>query len=316
MVQLSVSLFGKLCVGTEPQTAIPFDSHKAQELLVYLLLRRERAHTREALATLLWPDAALEKSKGYLRKTLWKLQSTIDNPQRPSPTPLLAIDPDWIQVNPTAVYWLDVAEFEQAHSQVQGQPGSEMDAALAKCVAHAVALYRGDLLDGWYQEWCLFERERLRRMHLIMLDKLMTFCEAHRCYEDGLAYGMRILKEDIARERTHRRLMRLHYLTGNRSEALHQFERCAAILHQELGVEPSRRTVALHEQIRADQLMMPDGRTTAVAPTSQPLQQALIHLQTLQSYLLETQKKVQHDIEVIETTLNRIEQSHPPHHAP
>ena len=36
------------------------------------------------------------------------------------------------------------------------------------------ALYRGDLLTGWYQDWCLIERERYQCMFVSLLDKLMA----------------------------------------------------------------------------------------------------------------------------------------------
>ena len=61
-----------------------------------------------------------------------------------------------------------------------------------------------------------------------------------------------MLREDRARERTHRRLMRLYYLAGDRTGALRQYERCAAALRQELDVEPSRRTSELERRIRRD----------------------------------------------------------------
>jgi two-component SAPR family response regulator len=93
-----------------------------------------------------------------------------------------------------------------------------------------VALYHGDLLEDWFQDWCLYERERLQNIYLAALDKLMDYCEASRDYDAGLAYGTRILRHDLARERTHRRLMRLYYLAGDRTSALRQYDRCVQIL--------------------------------------------------------------------------------------
>lgn len=95
-------------------------------------------------------------------------------------------------------------------------------------------------------------------MYLVMLDKLMEFCEAQQQYETGLAYGSRILRHDPARERTHRRLMRLHCMSGDRTSALRQYQHCVVALEEELGVRPARPTEALYEQIRADRL---DGPT-------------------------------------------------------
>ena len=131
-----------------------------------------------------------------------------------------------------------MAEFEQAFNLTRGTPGRQLDAQNVQILQNAVELYRGDLLEGWYQDWCLFERERLQNMYLTMLDKLIDYSEANELYEAGLAYGAHILRHDRARERTHRRLMRLHYLARDRTEALRQYERCVSSLDKELGVEP------------------------------------------------------------------------------
>jgi DNA-binding SARP family transcriptional activator len=84
----------------------------------------------------------------------------------------------------------------------------------------------------------------------------MAACEFRRLYEAGILYGTRILEVDRAREATHQCLMRLHYFSGDRTGALRQFARCRDALRDDLAVDPSRATIALHEAIRHDR---PDG---------------------------------------------------------
>ena len=50
------------------------------------------------------------------------------------------------------------------------------------------------------------------------------------------------------RESGYRQLMRLHLANGNRAEARRVFERCRAVLAEELGIAPSPETVALCPQ--------------------------------------------------------------------
>src|SRR5262249_56752701 len=107
--------------------------------------------------------------------------------------------------------------------RVFGVHGAEMDGSQAEALRNAVTLYQGDLLEGCYHDWCVYERERLQSDYLSMLDKLMSWCEAHRDYEAGLQYGHRVLRYERARECTHRRLMRLYYLPGDPTPALPQY---------------------------------------------------------------------------------------------
>jgi DNA-binding SARP family transcriptional activator len=299
---LTIRLFGQLQVQRDDQVLDGWNARKGQELLAYLLLHRERPHTRQALADLLWPESTAEQSMKYLRHTLWQLQTVLEHRFQ-------ATDPESLRLNLKAGLWLDVMEFEQAYARVQGISGEEWDGQRAQIVQEALNLYRGDLLEGWYQDWCLFERERLQHMYLSMLEKLMAYCEAHGQYEVGLECGTCALRYDVAHERIHRRLMRLYYLAGDRTAALRQYERCVTLLREELGVEPSERTVALYRQIRSGRLMGHSqaianggGKTSQEAPPT--LEEALHHLQQLQTTVAKVDRRLQEAIYAVEAALN------------
>jgi DNA-binding SARP family transcriptional activator len=310
MPTLNIQLFGKFCVRRNEQVLDGFDARKVQELFCYLLLHRDHALPRETLASVLWPDTTTAQSKKSLRQALWQLQSALGSQCESTCERALLVEPEWIQLNAKADLWLDVASLEKAFQLVQKVPGQELGAEHVQILQNAVQLYQGPLLEGWYQDWCLYERERLQSMYLAMLDKLMWYCEAQRDYETGLLYGMRIMCYDRARERTHRRLMRLHYLNGDREAALRQYEQCADALNEELGVGPSKPTIALFEQIQADQLEGPEtilvsnemmtGTASMLEVVSPPLLEVLRHLAQLQEALYDLQEQVQQSIKVVE----------------
>jgi DNA-binding SARP family transcriptional activator len=320
MTKTTIHLLGKLCVRRNEQVIGSLDGCKVQELFAYLLLYRDRPHPRETLAGLLWCDSPVERSKKYLRQSLWQLQSVIGS--QSTSNSLLLVEPHWIQVNQKSQFWLDLEVFERVYKQVQGVPGRQLNAERVEALHSAVRLYKGDLLEGCYQDWCLYERERLQGMYLAMLDKLSGYSEARGDYESGLEFGLRILRYDRARECTHRRMMRLYYLAGDRTGALHQYERCVAALNEELAVKPAQSTVALHEQIRADRLTSPKmhfigldqpreeiaaGPSTASRAMGQirvPLPEVRDRLIHLQEVLANVQSLVRQDIQAIELLLN------------
>ena len=219
------------------------------------------------------------------------------------------VEPEWVCLNPKADLWLDVEIFEETYGSVQGMSGRGMDVQRAQAIQLGVQLYQGDLLEGWYQDWCLFERERLQLMHLTMLDKLMSHCEAHHQFESGLLYGTQIMAIDNARESTHRRLMRLHYLAGDRTSALRQYKRCADALEEELGVRPGRRTVELRDQINQDQLrdssLLSPETTMMSDVTNSPLQDVRDHLEQIDVGLSAIQRRLHQDIQVLAQAVNK-----------
>ena len=304
MLPLSVRLFGKFSAQRDGQELQGFDACKVQELFCYLLIYPDRPHSREALANLLWGDHLIHKSKKYLRQTLWQLQNALGSR---SDAGILRVEPDWVQLYSHPDLCLDVAIFEQTFAQTQRVAYQELSAEMMRMIGDAVQLYRGDLLEGWYHDWCLYERERHQNNYLEMLDKLVCCCEIRQEYEAGLVYGALILRYDRASERAHRRVMRLHYLAGNRTAALRQYERCVAALSEELGVEPDKRTIQLCEQIRADRLDAAPAREAKPelepgAATSLP--EVLNRLKHLRANLREMQEQVQQNIHAVEWFLN------------
>lgn len=95
---------------------------------------------------------------------MWQLQSALDGQANAGDAQLLRVNGDWIGLNEEAELWIDVVLFEQGLRTARGVPGRELSCALAAALTDAVSLYRGDLLEGWYQDWCVFERERLQSM--------------------------------------------------------------------------------------------------------------------------------------------------------
>jgi DNA-binding SARP family transcriptional activator len=254
MASLRVFLFKKIHVEYHGQVIANMGSRKAQELFAYLLLHRTHFHHREVLADRLWGDRVSPQSRKSLRQTLWQLQATLNSHMDSEEPPLLLSDPEWIGINPAADFWVDIAVIEGAFASAQVSPGYDLNSEIARILESAVLLYQGDLLESWYQDWCLYQRERLQTMYLAILGKLMGYCGANQMFDAAIAYGQVILHHDRAHERTHRHLIRLLYLAGDRTGAIRQYQRCADALDAELGIKPSKSTMVLYEQIREDRL--------------------------------------------------------------
>jgi DNA-binding SARP family transcriptional activator len=117
----------------------------------------------------------------------------------------------------------------------------------------ALDLYRGDLLEGCYDDWCLAERERLQLLLLRVLKRLQRDCRLGEAFEAAISYGHRLLTLDPLQEDVHRELMRCHVEAGQRPLALGQFRRCRETLRQELDIEPMPETWRLYRRIRGGQ---------------------------------------------------------------
>jgi DNA-binding SARP family transcriptional activator len=301
MTRISVSLFGRLYVEVDGRPMAGFESRKAEELFCYLLLTRSHHTCRERLVEVLWPGAPANHGRTYLRKALWQLQRAFAT----AGPHLFIVEPEWVYVNSAAELALDVGCFECAFQQALSQSGPCVSEPVAQALRDAVELYRGSLLESWYQEWLLFERERLRLSYIIMLEKLMAYCAARHDHEAGLDYALRVLRLDRAHEGTHRMLMQFNLMAGRPAAAMQQYDRCVNILRRDLGVEPAPKTTALYQQIRAGQ--HPNGSARPAAPGANghaPSAMDVVDLQTRLTALEAALNRAQAEVRALRARLS------------
>ncbi|HKJ68169.1 MAG TPA: BTAD domain-containing putative transcriptional regulator [bacterium] len=308
MEQVNISLFGKFEMQYAGHQVVELGGRKVRELLCYLLLHRERPHPREKLASILWADqCTTTQSKAYLRKILWKLQNALASYDGLNEFGLIKTERQWVELN-TADFWLDLDIFERTYTNVKDIPGSNLEDQEVRQVEKAIQLHEGELLENWYQEWCLLERERVNNMYLLMLDKLMEYCETCRMCETGLEYGTWSLQIDRARESTHQHLMRLYHLAGDRTQALRQYEECRVALQDELGVEPSEPTTILYEQIKSDHSQVPSFVQSPVVTQSRnndSMSDRLQRINNLQQLQVNILCQIQKEISAIREELDQ-----------
>lgn len=270
MNKLRVYLFGTGQITADETSAAISLQPSAKLLLAFLLLHRQRSHHRDTLASLFWGDQPEHRARRCLSTALWRLRSVIGD----SATAIHSAR-DEVRCSSSAWCWLDVAAFEDQAQRGLAQPASQLTPADAAALEQAVHLYRGDLLEGHFDDWVLRERERLLALYLRCLAQLMRYHQHRGEFDQSLLYGQRILAIDPLREEIHREVMRLYLQNQQRSLALQQGEMCRRILDQELGIEPMEETQLLYQHIIAVDHLPP--QPAAPAPPAQ-LQHALQQL--------------------------------------
>lgn len=255
MPSLKIHLLGSMHVLWENQPLPPFPTHNTRSLFAYLVTHRQRAHPRSRLAGLFWCDFPEARAQRNLNNTLWRLRHTL-------PEDYFVVADDTIAFNTASDYWLDVAEFERQVAEKDNSPSARQR------LQAAITLYRGDFLEGWYEDWALVEAERLRLLYIHGLQDLGNWYRTQGEFVQALDCARRSLAVDPLREEIHYRVMELYAALGQREAALTQFATCQRVLKNELGILPSAETIRLCEQIRAGT----QARVPAAQGESHPVQ--------------------------------------------
>src|SRR5689334_24187315 len=87
------------------EASLELNLRKAMAQLMYLAVTNQ-PHSRDALATLLWPESDTREGRGRLRRTLHRLTQAIGDT-------ILDSASETIRLAPQAELWLDSAAFRQ-----------------------------------------------------------------------------------------------------------------------------------------------------------------------------------------------------------
>ncbi len=234
--ELRIFLLGPLRIEREG-TAIHLPRRKVEALLAWLLLHPQR-HTRDALATLFWGDSPDEKARHSLRTALAALRQHLGET-------LLLADREGVQIDPASPIFVDLRQFVASVQPADGL--SPLDGAQLQA---ALALWQGPLLEGFYDDWVIAEREHWHtRLGKLLLD-LAHALRARSNYPLAIAAAHKVLHFDAANEHAHQQLMFCYMAAGDRAAALRQYDLCERALEAELDASPAAETTALYLWIK------------------------------------------------------------------
>jgi DNA-binding SARP family transcriptional activator len=269
LTHLRLHLLGNLELWRNGQGVCPdaWQSRKVRRLLGILVTHRHRTVSSDELIEWLWPHLGLESA----HNSLWVAVSHLRRVLEPEivgrvTSAFVLTEPPGYRFDPAGRCEIDVEAFlalvrEGQSCQQKDQWGPAIDAYLA-----AQALYRGDYLaQDPYEDWAIPTRERLRETLLEMKGDLAACHLALGRYQEALDHAHRVLDHNPCRESAWRLVMEAYYRQGDQDRALRAFERCRAMLADELGVDPLPETITLHERILQTPPPLP-RRTPAALP--------------------------------------------------
>lgn len=221
--RIRLTLLGRWSLARDdvPISIVP----SGQRLIALLALRgmQPRAH----LAGMLWPETTEQQARASLRSAVWRVRQVVPR--------TLAGTRHELALHPTVQ--VDVQELvEKARRLLDewqtGRFHGEPD--YARDLPHI-----GELLPGWYEDWVLFERERLHQLYVRALEALTEWLTDAGHFGEAVDAALAAVAAEPYRESAHRAVIKAYLAEGNHAEAMRQYQRCRVLLQSDLGIEPS-----------------------------------------------------------------------------
>ena len=213
-----------------------------------MMLNRDRPQTRDFLAGRFWSELPESTARRRLSNALWRIRKTVDEALGGSP--LLVATQGEIRVNPDQELRIDVEIFQRRLDALERRRQADRHSVTVEELAEAVDPYKGDLLEGYYEDWIIGPRQDLLSRYLDALTQMVALYSRSGDYEGALRPARLRIDAEHFSDEWQRDVIRLYALNGMPSAAIQHFERYTADMEE--GDEPSREMLALVERIRDD----------------------------------------------------------------
>jgi WD40 repeat protein/DNA-binding SARP family transcriptional activator len=229
---LQIRLLGQFDIRLDGKRVM-IPTRTAQSLFAYLALTAGTPHRREKLAGTFWPNTTDDNARKNLRQELWRIRKSFSAPQFGTDEYLIAEELT-IAFNRSAPYWLDVAQLER--------PEIDLESLTAN-----LALYQGELLPGFYEDWIILERERIQSIFETKMEQLLKQLAAAERWTAVQEQGERWLALGHTPEPAYRAVMLAYGARGDMVKVSSIYQRCIEELREQFGLEPSAETRALYD---------------------------------------------------------------------
>ncbi|MDQ4042860.1 MAG: transcriptional regulator, partial [Actinomycetota bacterium] len=213
---------------------------KSASLVKLLALAEDHRLHRERAADLLWSELEPGAAVNNLHQALHVARRVLDSEAAASS--YLRLHDEFLELCPNSSLWVDVEAFEEA---VKVSRRSRDPAAYRA----AIDLYAGDLLpEDRYEDWPEERREELRLTYLSLLIEVAELYEQLGDIGAATEALQKVVAVEPTQEKAHADLMRLYASTGQRYQALRQYEQLRQALGQEPDAQPDAQSRRLYEE--------------------------------------------------------------------
>jgi LuxR family maltose regulon positive regulatory protein len=248
---LTINMLGAVEIFRDPLRPLAADAwvtRRARDILCFIASRRHRRVSKDTIVDTFWGESDFGAAEKNFHPTISHIRKALNSNQPLKQNFLLYRDGDY-QLNPEFSCQIDTEDFDRLVAEGDAARRSRDAEGFVKAYEEAAALYRGEFMQGSYDEWVEEQRSYCREQYLRILEILAQTAQKSEDWARSLTLAQRILREDPFREDVHCHLMRAHAAQGNRVAVREQYETLRRLLRKELGVEPAAETQRVYKEL-------------------------------------------------------------------
>ena len=251
LTDLTVNMLGPVEILRDlarPLASDAWSTKRARDIFCFIVSRRHHRASKDTIIDTFWGETDFEAVEKNFHPTVSHIRKALNSNQPLKQNFLLYRDGDY-QLNAEFSYRIDIEEFDRLLSEGENARRARQVEECISAYENALALYRGEFMQGSYEPWVEEQRTYYREQYLRLLEALAGVAQTRADWPKSMQLAQLIIRDDPFREDIHCLIMRGHAALGNRGAVKDQFETLKRLLQSELGVEPSAETRKLYQQL-------------------------------------------------------------------
>ncbi len=237
----------KIWLGEKEVREKDWQREKSKELFQLFITVNELI-SKEEILQILWPNQDKKNADRDFKVALNSLQHVLEPMRKAREAPYFIIrEGMFYGLSPHAKIDLDTNQFQ---TLIQNGLTETSQKRVINLLEKGLRLYQGEYLpERRYDDWCISKRESMLVFFLRAAEKMAQLMVRQENYNHAIYWCEEILKRDRTWEEAYRLLMYCYYRKNNRPQAMKWYQKCNAVLQEDLGVSPLEPTKQMHDMI-------------------------------------------------------------------
>ncbi|HSK70947.1 MAG TPA: tetratricopeptide repeat protein, partial [Pyrinomonadaceae bacterium] len=251
ITDLTVKVLGFVEIYRDPSKQFAPDAwttRRARDIFCYIATSKHRRVEKDVLIDTFWRDDDLETIEKNFHPTISHIRKALNSRQSFKQKFLIFRDGAY-QLNPELSYTIDTEDFENFIAEAEKAKRENDTESFRENLEAAHGLYRGEYMEGVYDDWAEERRHYYTEQYNRILNALAKLAYGEKKWSNALKFAGDILKADPYREDAHRLIMKVFAAQGKRAKVKEQFETLQQLLKTELGVAPAPETRRVFQEL-------------------------------------------------------------------
>lgn len=251
LADLTIKVLGPVEIFRDP--AAPFapdawTTRRARDIFCFIATSKHRRVAKDVLVDTFWPDEDIASVEKNFHPTISHIRKAL-NSRQPFKQNFLIFRDGAYQLNPETSFSIDAEEFELAIAEAENAKREKDTERLREHLEAAHALYRGEFMEGVYEDWAEERRIFYTEQKGRVIAALAKLAFSEKKWARTLQLAGDLLRDDPYREDMHRLVLKTLAAQGKRAAVKERFDEITELLKRDLGIAPSAETRRLYDQL-------------------------------------------------------------------